>query len=137
MSTLGEEIHFVAGKHKGKKGWIDTSKTHTPKMYYVVVSNEDKGTKTATRVMKESVVDAKSVIIPSTVLEEACLQQHPDINRMMDNLAEKLAMCSVGPTERLGMIFLEKVQKANTKQLSKGKKALWYKVDRPPRPKPG
>lgn len=125
---MGDEIRFVGGKHEGKAGWIDTSKKPTPKMFYVIV-NEDDGTKTATRVMKESVVDAKRALVEPSTFEDACLQQHPEIDRMMDKLAERLAMCSVVPTDHLGTVFLKKLHKANTKQFNKGKKALWYKVD--------
>ena len=129
---MGEELHFVGGTHKGKTGWIDQSKKHTPKMCYVIVK-EDDGTQTATRVMKESVVSVKALLTVPSTLEEACLQQHPDIERMMDKLAEKLAMCSVTPSDRLAVIFMEKLQKANAKQSKKGNKALWHKVMRPPK----
>ena len=128
----GDEIHFVGGTHMGNTGWIDSAKKHTSKMCYVIVQ-EDDGMVTSTRVMQESVVSAKALLKVPASLEEACLQQHPDINRMMDKLAEKLAMCSVTPTELLANIFMDKVQKANAKQVNKGNKALWHKVNRPPK----
>lgn len=123
----GERIRFVGGTHKGKTGWIDNAKKSPPKMIYVIVQEED-GDTTTTRVMRDSIAIAGVTKKPSSY-EEACLQQHPDIDKMMDKLVEKLAMCQVEAPKNIAFIFLEKMKKANLKQLSKGKKALWYQVD--------
>lgn len=99
-------------------------------MFYVIVQEQD-GNTTTTRVMRESIARTNSAgrtKKPSS-FEEACLQQHPDIDKMMDKLVEKLAMCQVKPQEKIVEIFLEKMKMANLKQLSKGNKALWYQVD--------
>ena len=123
----GDRIYFTGGVYKGLTGWMDVAKTATKLMYYVLVL-EDNGDEKPARMKKNSVSMAETVEREPDSYEEACLQQHPDIENMMDKLAEKLSMCNVGPNE-IGSIFLKKMKEATLKQAQMGSKALWHQIE--------
>ncbi|KAL3903644.1 MAG: hypothetical protein SGARI_005282, partial [Bacillariaceae sp.] len=84
----GRSIRFVKGKYAGYEGWEDKSKRKKKGSRYrpVIIKLEEKEKKTS--VLKTSF---RSLFhIPST-LEEAALQQHPDLELAMINLAGMFA----------------------------------------------
>jgi hypothetical protein len=89
MPEKGEEIRFVRGVYVGCVGWINKSRKNKKSSYrHVIVALE--GEEKATRVKKSSL--RKKFKAPRTY-EEACLQQHSDIELAMIQLAEMFSQC--------------------------------------------
>jgi hypothetical protein len=131
MSTpSGERIRFIRGTYVGKTGWINNSKKETAKMVYVIVELEDG--------LKETRVAHASIARPAaepTSYGEATLQQHPDIDGMMDKLVCQLAKChmstqasAVNSAFKTTEIFCNKLFQAIATQQALGDKATWRHV---------
>lgn len=127
MGQKGDSIRFKSGSYRGRTGWLDADKGSTERQVYVCV---DMGNKEFwTRVSKESI--APPYEQPST-FEEAALQQHPEIERMMDKLVRDLARCGInGGSAEIAKIFDRKLHLANAKQAEKGSKATYWHVEYP------
>jgi hypothetical protein len=112
----GEAIRFIGGTYsKANKstmtGWFNASKEHTPCMYQVIVDLGN-GKEKVTKVMKESVRIVSEEAGP-TCFEEAVLQQHPDIDKAMDKLAQELAKCGVhAQSNEISRILSQKILNA-------------------------
>jgi hypothetical protein len=124
----GNSVRFCGGKYIGKTGWLNDEKGVTQQKVYVIVDMGDEKT-------KETIVNRESIAAPYTqpgTFEEAALQQHPDIESMMDKLVRQLAKCNVGSTDvsvqTIASTFFNKMVKARTKQVELGKKATWRDV---------
>jgi hypothetical protein len=127
MSEKGEGIRLVGGTYKDKTGWLNAAKKHTPLCYYVIVAldNEEK----ATRVRKTSVKLGSAEAEP-TSYEEACLQQHPDIDAAFDKLVQDLVKCGIhGDSQEILRIITKKLTEARVAQSMKGNKAIWRNVN--------
>jgi len=127
MSQKGPEIRFIAGKYQGKEGWINAEKKETLFMVPVIV---DMGSHLKpTFVRKESVSEPHG---PPSSYEEAALQQHPDIEVMMNKLTCQLARCNIGAgndLEAIAKIFCKNLVKAYSRQEAMGHKASWRHVE--------
>lgn len=102
-------------------------------MVYVIVDIGDHET-IETRVKQDSIAQPHPAA-PSSY-EEAALQQHPDIETMMDKLVRELARCHInaeGDTPdhppQIAGIFCRKLYEACAKQNALANKATWRFVD--------
>ena len=90
----GDRIKFTAGIYQGKKGWIDTNQDEMPKMIGVIVEDSEVEEEcTVTRVQKTSIKKAMGGRV--TCFEDAVLDQNPDIEQMLEKLAQELVKCHV------------------------------------------
>jgi hypothetical protein len=123
MSQRGAEIRFVNGKYLGKMGWFDAARTHTSLCYYVIVHKYKGNGDKATRVGKASVRLLSEETNPVS-LEEAVLQQHPDIEATMNKLVALFAQCGIqGESTEVPRILSQKLVVASVAQAMKGSKA--------------
>jgi hypothetical protein len=124
MSTKGAAIRFVGGAYSGQTGWFDTAKEHTKCWYWVIIQN-DKGKDKHTHVTRESVRVIANESVPH-FLEEAVLQQHPDVEAAIDKLVALFAQCGIqGESEVITQIISAKLVEASIRQDMKGSKATW------------
>ena len=107
-AVKGNRCRFVGGTHAGKTGWYDTANPKTPRMTYVIVS-EDGGNLT-TRVRSEFVQDYNE----PACFAEAALYQHPDLIHAMNKLCKGLAECHLDEYNQsvINATFKAKLQRA-------------------------
>ena len=88
----GDEIRFIRGTYKGCTGWVDTANKlkRKSKMVWVVVDDEDE--EVHSRVWRTSI--RESFQAPAT-WAEAVVQQHPDIESAVIEVARLFASCSI------------------------------------------
>ena len=122
----GDEITFTGGKYLGMKGWLNASKDETKEQVYVIVELPS-GSEKDTRVNKENIAVGQEKEPMS--YEEACLQQHPQVEKDLKKLVKQLAMCGIGPHPQIAKIFMDALEKAVTAQQKKGGKAMYYHTD--------
>ena len=127
----GEAIRFIGGKYLGYKGFFNLSDDTTRAYYPVIVSNWQKADGTmydkVTRVQKDHVKARKDDNPKSRA--EAILQQHPKIEKQMNDLCRMLAQCDLNPNSKtIYKIFASKMKAASAKQREKGSGALYRKV---------
>ena len=127
----GKRILFLGGKYAGEKGWIDLNQDPMAKMIGVIVEGKGSEELVVTRVKQACVKDILARKCPA-LYEEALLEQHPDIEILMEKLATELARCEItgrGNTADgvLGMVKA-KIRRAYNKQTLLGHQALWRKV---------
>ena len=127
MSQRGEAIRFTTGKYKGRTGWVNSSKPKTAKMMSVIVDLGN-GVTRDTRVRQTSVA---APFGPPKSFQEALLQQHPDIEELIDKVASKLAKCTINEEslEPFTEFFGRRVKKACERQEALGNKATWLNVE--------
>ena len=124
----GERIEFVKGGYKGQMGWLNWNKGSTDKQHYVIVKASDKRVEIETRVNKTSVTAEKT---PDTYVEDM-LDQHPDINEMMEKLVMGTTKCRItaGQSgEAICRLMLDKLQNAEIAQGALGNNATSRDVD--------
>jgi hypothetical protein len=128
MSEKGEEIRFSGGKYRGKTGWLDKGRAVTTCSCWVIIKMDE--AKELTTMLRQSSV--KMIVnggVPKTY-EEAVLQQHPDIESLMEKLATELAKCNLSPSSvTIHEIVEIKLREARAAQALKGNKATWHEVD--------
>ena len=132
MSYKGRRIRFITGPYAGYKGWLDTEEGETAETYRVVVDGykgkrkNEKPKEKRTWVKKTSVRMEKAI----NTYEEAALDQHPDIDILMEKLVKELAKFDLD-RENTGFvsIFEKKLGEAIVTQDSLGHKARWRRVD--------
>jgi hypothetical protein len=129
MSTKGGSCRFIRGKYCGLQGWLNADKPKTRCYTHVIINKPDGSAfkEYHTKVRHES-LRTGNVPTPTT-FEEAILQQHPDIEQMIDKLAKELARCHLAHTSQpmLAIINL-KLSKHINAQSSKGNTASWRDV---------
>jgi hypothetical protein len=122
----GDAIHITGGKYIGLNGWRWLGKSNPPKQTYVVVlleNNKEKGV----RVNKGNVGPPRCAPVDYV---DAVLQQHTDIDQVLNKACKLLAMCNLNGTEEaLQKKFLAKMQAAFEQQLADGQKATWFGVN--------
>ena len=92
---------------------------------YVIV-DQGGGQEYDTRVLTTSIGRPRT---KPTTYAEAVIQQHPDIEKMMDKLCRELAKCKLSPKDRgLETVLLEKMTDSATAQASFGHKAVYRTV---------
>ena len=124
MSVKGQQIRFAGGTYNGKSGWINVAKKETSCFYQVIVCLDNTTNKT-TIVRKEHVRSVQSTGSEST-FGQAVLNQHSDVEAMMENLVRSLAQCDVATdSAEVVKIFSDKLSDAIRAQMAKGSKARW------------
>jgi hypothetical protein len=129
----GKHILFLGGKYIGKKGWLDLNQDPMPKFIGVIVEGKGSDEDLVTRVKQAFVKDISARKIP-TSYEQALLEQHPDIEILMEKLATELARCEIsgragtGAADGVLAMLKSKIKKAYNKQTLLGHHALWRKV---------
>ena len=89
----GAEIRFKGGKYKGLTGWYDLDKqqlNHAGRMYVIVKrkNRPEKATYVLPRFVKETNATINNYV-------DAMFRAHPDIEGMMEALAEEIAKCNI------------------------------------------
>jgi hypothetical protein len=134
-SKKGAKIKFVGGVHKGS-GWIDQSKNPSPDYTYVIVNKKDKDGKSwemSTKVKHENYLLFTELNQPANY-EEAMVDQCDDIDKLLNQLARKMARCEMvdgkgsQSAKNIANILIDRVDKAVKEQRSKGDGALWKRV---------
>ena len=129
MSAVkGTPVRFIAGKYGGKTGWVNISENTDKEIVPVIVNLGRKGEK-ATYVYTSSVRQDSSEAAPNSYAE-AVLQQCPDIERSLVEVARKLARCDVNhDVVGFRKIIEMKLNEAIVHQESKGSKAMYRKIN--------
>ena len=86
----GEQIKFISGVYKKKKGWLNNDKQPT-QCYTYVILKDDKGKLKGTRVKHESFVLVSQLEGPAESYEEGVFKNNADVHLLMKSLAAKLA----------------------------------------------
>jgi L-lactate utilization protein LutC len=128
----GKQILFVAGKYDGKKGWIDLGQDEMRKMVGVIVEGKRPGDEViVTKVFQSSVKEVGVRKNPESY-EEALLDQHLDIEALIEKLAKELARCEItgkgGSADEIVSALKKKITKAHYNQSLLGHDARWRKV---------
>jgi hypothetical protein len=127
----GEELRFIKGKYDGLKGWVSADLGYTEKEVYVIVEKTASRTfEILTRVPQKSIERAVLYNKEPKSYGEAMLQQHKDIETMMNKIVEKMVECHIDSEscQEIQSILKGKIRKAQIKQQALGSKALWRKV---------
>ena len=93
---VGEPLRVIRGKYAGCSGFVNLSRSNTKKFIQVWIQDDD-GRLTACRVKRTSV---RSPFRPAQTFEDAIIQQHPDIELALVQLAEMFASCDIQNTRR-------------------------------------
>jgi hypothetical protein len=133
-SSKGTPIQIVGGDHSGCSGWIDKSR-HPTNCFTPVILNKKKHNRLQeiqTKVQHENYI-LHTELKPPTSYEDAMLQQHTDINELLNKLVREMAQCELtGANEtsqkNISSIFLSRLHKARQRQDVKGSKARWRKI---------
>lgn len=134
-SKKGAKIKFIGGVHKGS-GWIDQSKNPSTEYTYVIVNKKDKNGKIqemSTKVKHENYLLFTELKQPANY-EEAMVDQCDDIDKLLNQLAKKIARCELvegkgsQSVKNIANILIDRVDKAVARQRSKGDGALWRRV---------
>ena len=114
----GDEIRFIRGTYKGCTGWMDTANKlkSKSKMVWVVVDDEDE--EVHSRVWRTSI--RESFQAPAT-WAEAVVQQHPDIESAVIEVARLFASCSIEDEMSVLKLVGEEIRRAMTEN---GKKTI-------------
>jgi hypothetical protein len=121
----GDPIRFVKGSYAGLTGWINKARKKKRNGYINVIVLLEDGTEKKTHVRKGSSREPQSS--PSSY-EEAILQQHPDIEKKMTELASMFAACNVMDDQKAAALFFFELGRAKTEQQELRGKARWRQV---------
>ena len=129
-SNEGSQIKIIGGSNKGCNGWIDKSRETTD--CYTPVILKYRGKEKTTKVKHENYV-LVTEIKDAVNYEEAMIQQHSDIEDLLNQLVRKMAECEMIRADgesatNLCTIFRVHLAKAIIRQNSKGNKARWCRV---------
>jgi hypothetical protein len=132
QSKKGAPIKFIGGDYVGCSGWINKMKDPMDTFIYVIVVLKKTKKELLTRVKQENYVLLADIKVPINY-EEAMVQQHPDIEQMLNMLAGKMAECElIGVTgqsgQNIGNVFLQHLGKAIARQNAKDSKSRWRRV---------
>ena len=128
----GAEIFITGGSYSDHEGWIDDSRYVTDTRVPVITKRNGTTFEYCTTIAHTSYELVTARANP-TSYEQAVLIQHNDINKLLSDLARKLAQCDGisthgGPGKRLCKLFLERVAEAIQSQDKKKGKARWRRV---------
>ena len=101
-------MRFIRGTYAGRKGWINDA---APKRKFihqmwnaiVDVGDDEEGLEKITRVKTSSV--RRAFLAEPRTLEEAVIQQHPDIELAMIRLAEMMAQTGIAANNETLRLF--------------------------------
>ena len=115
----GEAIRFIRGTYIGCIGWLDTAnKCKRSKLIWVVVNDEDYDEEVHTKVWQTSI--RESLKQPET-WAEAAVQQHPDIESAVIEVARLFASCSIEDEMSVLKLVGEEIRRA---MMENGKKTI-------------
>ena len=128
-SKKGSPIQIVRGGHSGCSRWIDKSRYTSNCFTPVIVKKGNQEQEIQTKVKHENYILNTELKVPTTY-EEATIQQHADINELLNKLVRKMAECELaGATDTsqkiISSIFLSRLRKARQRLDVKGSKARW------------
>ena len=127
VAIKGDEVRFIAGKHAGKSGWVNTEETADESITPVIVNLGRKGEKTT--FVYTSSIRLVSLQRPPNSYAEAVIQQCPDIEKNLVTVTRQLAKCDIDrDPEGFQGIMNEKLDEARDWQLGKGSKAMYRKI---------
>jgi phosphoribosylformylglycinamidine (FGAM) synthase-like enzyme len=88
----GDEIRFIGGTYKQCLGWLDTANKskRNSKMIWVVVNDEDYDEEVHTQVWRSSIRGRHQ---PPVTWAEAAVQEHPEIEGAIIEMARLFASC--------------------------------------------
>ena len=126
----GKQIRFIKGTYKGKTGWINQKlakekRKNKKKLVDVIVLFEDSNAKRA-RVKKTSFRDPHEEAL---TYEEQALQDHPDVELAIIDMAAMIATLSVIDMEEMHRLIKEEIENATLEQILQGKDARYRKVN--------
>ena len=128
----GEEVRFVKGKYDGLKGWVSADRGYTPKEVYIIVEKTaSRDFEMLARVPQSSIKMAALYNKEPKSYGEAMIQQHRDIDMMMNKLVEEMVKCHIvsESCRDVQSILKGKLHEAEIRQNKMGNKALWRKVN--------
>ena len=117
----GQAIQFIGGEYIGMKGWLDDSRDKCPSMHYVIVNFGDE--EYPTRVLTTNIAELTE---PVTYVEH-CLDQHPDIAKLMKKLCKALSECDLSDDDQVEVRHIFGDQLSSSIRKNKGRKA-WMRV---------
>lgn len=131
MSTKGQAIRFKKGKFAGDTGWINIAKGtqgFTPEKVHVIVGT-GQYRDTHTMVLQTSI--AKAERSEPTSFAQAAYQEHPWVEKLMYQLAAKIACLDIEREEltEIADIFAAILLEADDAQKKKGNTGKYYKSD--------
>ena len=105
LPTKGAEIRFVKGTYKGRHGWLDSSriKCKTSPYRHVIVASKDPNERDLVTRVKEC--SYRMPFWAPTSYKEAALQQHPDIETAMIQLAKMFIEIGINDTDGAHRLF--------------------------------
>jgi hypothetical protein len=122
----GHQVRLIGGKYKGMTAWANPHKEPTKFCIHVIILLDD-STEYKTFLNRKSVGKPLS---PPESYEDAALQQHPKVMKLMEDLAKQLAMCGIrAESQNIHNIFEKKIVKYAKIQNDDNENVLWKKVD--------
>lgn len=122
----GQAIRFVKGTYAGQTGWYNSVNNTKSGIYCSVIVPMKSGAEKATRVLKSSI---RAPFADPTTFEEAALQQHPDLELAMINLAEMFVQCGVTRSTEAMKLLDAELTEAYSRFKLLGNKARYRGVD--------
>lgn len=123
----GEPIRFIKGAYAGYTGWINASATKKKNSFWWPVIVDMDGDETTTRVKESSM--RKHFTAPPTTLEEAAVQQYPDLELAMIKLADIFAqIAGLQDNCQAVNLFNAELIRARNDQQKQGNKARYRHV---------
>jgi hypothetical protein len=114
--TKGNEIRFIRGTYKGCTGWLDTankSKKKSKTIWVVVNDEEDDeyNEEIHTKVWRTSIREKPKA---PTTWAEAAVQQHPEIEDALLEVARLFATCEIADENSVIALIGTEIQRAQT-----------------------
>jgi hypothetical protein len=123
----GKAIRFIAGKHAGKKGWIDIDGKEGDATTAVILNQGKKGEKLA---CVEDLNFENEPTSPPSSYAEAVIQQCPDLQKLLVSTCRGFAKADIGlDPVGFSQILDRTMWEAPNWQTSKGSKALHRKIE--------
>jgi len=128
---MGRAIRITGGAYSGKRGWLRKSKTNRGKTFTYVLLDLGNGSVMKTYVQSDHVDTVADANAKPKSYAHAILEQHDDIEALMNSLSAKLAQFNLDKgevREDLCVIFAEKLHRAVKRQALRGSKARYRLV---------
>jgi hypothetical protein len=109
----GDAIRFIRGSFKECTGWLDTANKskRRSKMIWVVVNDEDYDEEVHAHVWRTSIREPHKVPV---TWAEAAVQQHPEIEAAVIEMARLFASCSMADETSVMELIGEEITRAQT-----------------------
>jgi hypothetical protein len=118
-----DEIRFVRGTYKDLTGWLDKANKskRKSKMIWVIVNDEDYGEEIHTRVWRSLIRERQKV---PTTWAQAAVQQHPEIEDAVIQVARLFASCSIADETSVIELIGNESKRAQTENSSLTKQTV-------------